>query len=180
MSLRLDLEDRIIEENDIPAWRASVIDAFASQSPQDDKEGLTIELLMSKLSMEEELVKDALNFWINKNVLYQKSPGIYAVLERLDMEVDLMEHEVQQEDTITAVVSQNDMLRESATMFETFIANMLRNQGSKQIGGPMGITNLLKMVLPIFTYGDDEVAWLLSEMEARGEVSRNGDTWAVV
>lgn len=178
--MRLELEDRTIEETDLPAWRASVIDAFASQAPQDDDDGLTAEQLMSKLSMEEELVKDALNFWMNKNVLYQRSPGVYAVLERLDMDVDPMEQDIQQEDTISAVKSQNDMFRESAPMFETFIANMLRNQGQKQIEGPMGITSLLKMVLPTFTYGDDEVAWLLGEMEARGEVTRNGDTWAVV
>lgn len=178
--MRLDLEDRTIEESDIPAWRASVIDVFASEPSEDGIQGLSLEQLMSTLNMEEELVKDALHFWLNKNVLYQKSPGLYAVLERLDMDVDPMEHEIHQEDTISAVKSQNDLLRESASMFETFIANMLRNQGPKQIGGMMGITSLLKMVLPTFTYGDDEVAWLLNEMEARGEVTRNGDTWAVV
>lgn len=178
--MRLELEDRTIEEEDVPGWRASVIDAFASEPSQDESEGLTLEQLTSTLNMEEELVKDALNFWLNKNVIYQKSPGVYAVLERLDMDVDPMEHEVHQEDTISAVKSQNDMLRESAPMFETFIANMLRNQGPKQIEGMMGITSLLKMVLPTFTYGDDEVTWLLNEMEARGEVTRNGDTWAVV
>lgn len=166
----------------MPGWRASVIDAFGAEQLRNDSsiEGQTVEHLASILNMEEELVQDALNFWTNKNVLYQKSTGVYAVLERLDMAVDVMEHEIQQEDTISAVKSPNDMLRESAPMFETFIANMLRNQGPKQVDGMMGITSLLKMVLPTFTYGDDEVAWLLGEMESRGEVTRNGDMWTIV
>lgn len=96
------------------------------------------------------------------------------------MDVGDSQQPVLQEETISAVKSQNAMLQEGAPMFETFIANMLRNQGPKQIGGMMGITNLLKMVLPTFTYGDDEVAWLLGEMEGRGEVTWNGDVWAVV
>jgi len=182
ISLRLDLGDRTIEESDVSGWRASVIDAFASESSlHDDPVNLTIEQLMQTLSMEEQLVQDALNFWTNKSVLYQPSPAVYAVLERLDMDTGLPPSTLPQpEETISAVMSQDAMLQEGAPMFETFIANMLRNQGPKQIGGMMGITGLLKMVLPTFTYGDDEVAWLLGEMERRGEVVRNGDVWAVV
>ena len=147
VSFRLDLEDRTVEEVDVPGWRASVIDYFASEKPQvhdksaieeDDTVGLTDKQLMQALSMEEELVQDALNFWANKNVLYEKSPGVYAVLERLDMDVDIVQQHAQQDETISAVKSQSDMLRESAPMFETFIANMLRNQGPKQIEGMMG------------------------------------------
>jgi len=188
INLRLDLEDRTIEERDVSGWRASVIDAFSSEgSLHDNRQGqdvpvnLTVEQLMQTLSMEEQLIQDALNFWTNKSVLYQPSPGVYAVLERLDMDTGLPPSTLPQpEETISAVMSQDAMLQEGAPMFETFIANMLRNQGPKQIGGMMGITGLLKMVLPTFTYGDDEVAWLLGEMERRGEVVRNGDVWAVV
>jgi anaphase-promoting complex subunit 2 len=133
--------------------------------------------------MEEDLVNDALTFWTNKDVLYQRSPGSYAVLERLDMKpVDTGDQQQppQQVDAgISAVKSQDAVLKENAIMFETFIANMLRNQGPKLVDGQMGITALLKMVLPAFTYGEDEVRWLLGEMEARGEVVRKGDSWAV-
>ena len=34
------------------------------------------------------------------------------------------------------------------------------------------------MVNPAFVYGDDEVRWLLAEMEGRGEVKRSGEAWA--
>lgn len=189
VSIRLDLNDRTVDESDVPGWRASVIDSFAlDRTGMDDgpaadydaNAGLTPNQLMGALNMEEELVVDALNFWTNKNVLYRMPSGAYAVLERLDMDVDAIQPQIQQEQTISAVMSQDAMLRDSAPMFETFIANMLRNQGPKEVGGMMGITGFMKMVMPTFTYGDEEVRWLLSEMEGRGEVARNGDTWSVV
>jgi anaphase-promoting complex subunit 2 len=64
-------------------------------------------------------------------------------------------------------------------MFEIFITNMLRNSGAKEVGGMMGIANMLKMVLPTFTYGEEEVLFLLGEMEARGEVTRDGESWKI-
>ncbi|KAK5172948.1 uncharacterized protein LTR77_003070 [Saxophila tyrrhenica] len=171
VSVRLDLEDRTIEESDVPAWRASVIDAFQDY---DDTVGLTAEQLAEMLQMDEELVMDALHFWTSKSVLFQLSAGAYAVLERLDMEIEPLHQQAQHhDDMISAVKSQDAMFRESAPMFETFIANMLRNQGAKEIGGMMGITSLLKMVLPTFTYGDEEVILLLSDMEKKGQVKRN-------
>ena len=95
------------------------------------------------------------------------------------MNVEKMQQQIHEDQTISAVKSQDAMLRESAPMFETFIANMLRNQGAKEVGGMMGITSLLKMVLPTFTYGDEEVKWLLGEMESKGEIMKNGDTWSI-
>ena len=47
------------------------------------------------------------------------------------------------------------------------------------IEGMMGITNMLKMVNPAFVYGDDEVRWLLGEMERKGEVIRDGELWKI-
>ena len=178
MNVVLELEDRTIEENDVPAWRSSVIDVFASMD-DDISQGLGAAYLMEALKMDEELVTDALSFWVGKRVLYQKTPGEYAVLERVDMEIERDHRAVHpQGETISAVKSQDAMFRDSAPMFETFIMNMLRNNGPREIRGMMGITNMLKMVLPTFTYGDEEVALLLSEMEGRKMVSKNGDTWA--
>jgi anaphase-promoting complex subunit 2 len=181
MSLKIELEDRVVEELDVPGWRASVIDAFSPGPEPASEDGLSLMELMERLQMEEELVLDALNFWSNKHVLFQPSPDRYAVLERLDMDVGSFQQQgPQDDDMVSAVKSQDTMLRESAPMFETFIANMLRNQGGKEVGGMMGITNLLKMVLPTFTYGDDEVRWLLSEMERKKVVQKNGDMWSIV
>ena len=188
VSLLLELEDRTIEESDIPGWRASVIDAFAKERPPKDEVpttqynddvGLQVNELAEALKMEEALVLDALNFWVSKDVLYRMSTGAWAVRERLDQDVDAIAQQAQEDHVISAVKSQDAMLRENAPMYETFIANMLRNQGAKEIEGMMGITNLLKMVLPMFTYGDDEVRWLLSDMEGRGEVTKNGNSWSI-
>jgi len=82
-------------------------------------------------------------------------------------------------EAFSAIKSQDAMLKENAPMFETFIANMLQNGGAKEIGGFMGITNMLKMVLPTFTYGEEEVLFLLGEMEGRGEVTRSGEMWTI-
>ena len=193
VSIRLDLEDRTIEESDVPGWRASVIDLFAAERAQkdqlpaaeyDDAVGLTPEQIMEALNMEEELAQDALNFWVSKSVLYRRPSGAYSVLERLDMEIETAQQQDlppnDQDGLVSAVKSHDAMLRESAPMFETFIANMLRNQGPKEVGGMMGITSLLKMVLPTFTYGEEEVRWLLGEMQARGEVVSEGSIWKTV
>lgn len=183
MSVSLELEDRTIDEPDIPAWRASIIHAFSSAENQADAEppSLTAEELQSLLSMDADLVSDALSFWSHKRVLYQPSPGQYSVLERLDMDVEPTASAAQGEDeAFSAVKSQDAVLRENAPMFEIFIANMLRNSGPKEVGGMMGIANMLKMVLPTFTYGEEEVVFLLGEMEGRGEVVREGEVWKVV
>jgi len=194
MSVTLELEDRTIDEKDIPAWRASVIYAFATDRTDnmaaytppdyDPEAGLTAEQIQEKLQMEEDLAADALSYWTTKRVLYQPSqPGVYHVLERLDMDTGPALSAAQQaadDAAFSAIKSQDAVLRENAPMFQTFIANMLRNGGAKEVGGMMGITNMLKMVLPTFTYGDDETLVMLGEMEGRGEVVRSGETWAIV
>lgn len=178
MSVTLELEDRAISEPDIPAWRVSVINAFSSIEA-DDGATLTASQLEDQLQMDAELVSDALTYWSHKRVLYQPSPSQYAVLERLDMDAAPGAQVSAEEEAFSAVKSQDAVLRENAPMFEVFIANMLRNSGAKEIGGMMGIANMLKMVLPTFTYGEEEVLFLLGEMEARGEVSRDGESWKV-
>jgi anaphase-promoting complex subunit 2 len=178
MSITLELEDRKHEEVDIPAWRVSVINAFSSDEG-DDATTLTASQLEDILQMDAELVSDALSFWSNKRVLYQPTPAEYAVLERLDMDVAPTAPAAAEEEAFSAVKSQDAVLRENAPMFEIFIANMLRNSGAKEVGGMMGIANMLKMVLPTFTYGEEEVLFLLGEMESRGEVTRDGESWKI-
>lgn len=178
MSVTLELEDRTITEPDIPAWRASVINAFASDELGTGL-SFTAEQLQKKLSMDSELVSDALSYWSHKRVLYQPIAAEYAVLERLDMDVAPTSNTAAEEEAFSAVKSEDAVLRENAPMFEIFIANMLRNGGAKEVGGILGIANMLKMVLPTFTYGEEEVLFLLGEMEGRGEVVREGDMWKV-
>ncbi|KAI7101500.1 hypothetical protein KC319_g19825 [Hortaea werneckii] len=177
VTVDLEMEDRRIREENVPAWRASVINLF---SEQENGASLSSDQIMGVLEMEEELVLDALGYWTGKKALYQPSPGSYAVLESLDMDTGPAQPAMQpQGEAVSAMMSQDAMLRESAPMFETFIKGMLRDGGPKEVGGFMGITNMLKMVLPTFTYGEDEVMLLLGEMEGRREVARDGEMWAI-
>ncbi|QIX00377.1 hypothetical protein AMS68_005894 [Peltaster fructicola] len=176
-SVTLELEDRTIKDHNLPAWRVAVINAFGN-APQG--EGLSAQQLSQQLDMDDTLVQEALAHWLMRRVLYQKSAGVYAVLERLDMDTGTVAPSLEVE-TVQALKSQDAVLRENAPMFEAFITNMLSNGGPKEIGGMMGITNMMKMVLPTFTYGDDEVKWLLDQMKSKNLVQEaDGDTWAAV
>ncbi|KAK1812237.1 hypothetical protein LTR12_013385 [Friedmanniomyces endolithicus] len=196
VDLRLELEDRTVEQKDVPVWRASVINALASpdwETDHSEPSETTAERLISHLQMDEGLVLDALAFWTAERVLYQPLPtsGLYAILERLDMDVPpphptLSTHPLsaQQQQTprgaadgllsSALVTSQISLLHDNAPMFQAFIANMLRNGGAKEVGGMMGITGMLRMVLPAFTFGEAETAWLLEGMEGRGEWESGG------
>ncbi len=184
VTVEIELEDRTVCEADVPGWRASVIDLFAfhPQSDMDIDDGLTptfaLDQIASLLQMDEELVLDALSFWLSKRVLYQPQPDMYAVLERQDMDVGPTK-QTKQDTKFSALKSQDAMFREGVPTFETFIAEMLRNNGPREIGGMTGIAGMLKMVLPNFTYGEDEARWLLEDMESRGMVVRNGEIWAI-
>lgn len=181
--VRLVLEDRIVEEARIEEWKATLICAFASKEGHDNSVDATVADLMSSLQMEEEYVLGAVSYWIGKRVLYEKSSGTFAVLERLDMQVEHVEDTTEAElDAFAAVRSETSMLRANAVTYQTFIEGMLRNQGTKEIGGMMGITSMMKMVLQDFAYGDEDVQWLLDDMESRGIVKKigSGDLWALV
>ena len=117
-----------------------------SQPYRATTDGLTPENLVSGLQMEEGLVVDALAFWSGKRVLYQPSPGTYAVLERLDMDTGPSAQDAPEKprEEISAVRSQDAVLREAAPMFQAFIGNMLQNGGPKEVDGPMGITSVLR------------------------------------
>ncbi|GIZ38279.1 hypothetical protein CKM354_000169900 [Cercospora kikuchii] len=186
----LDFPDRSVEVEDVEVWKLTVVDAFAEERHNDsdvppiiyDKnEGLSIARLAEALEMPEDYVQSAVSYWMNKRVLYEKSAGMYAVLDDLEMDVPSIAEpsQLDVEEDVGAIMSEQAVLRQNAPTFQTFIEQMLRNGGAKEIGGMMGITSIMKMVLPTFTYGDDEVKWLLEDMESRGDVVRKGESWAV-
>lgn len=183
--VELQLEDRVVKEMDIELWKVSVIDAFA---PAEDVEveydisaGLSMTDLVGALEMDEEFVQSALHFWVSKGVLYETSEGRFAVLERLNMDVQhIMEGSMIDDQPISAIETDATKLRKNADTYHTFILGMLRNSGAKEIEGMMGITNMMKMVIPEFTFGDKDVRWLLEQLERQGHVARNGELWAAI
>ncbi|KAF2214234.1 hypothetical protein CERZMDRAFT_37709 [Cercospora zeae-maydis SCOH1-5] len=189
-TITLGFLDRSIEAQDVEVWKITVVDAFAEERRDDsdvppityDKNvGLSVADLAEALEMPEDYVQSAISYWINKRILYEKSPGMYAVLDTLDMDVPSIAEPSQLDiaEDVGGIMSEQAVLRQNAPTFQTFIEQMLRNGGAKEIGGMMGITSIMKMVLPTFTYGDDEVKWLLEDMESRGDVVRKGESWAV-
>lgn len=180
-NVRLEFEDRVVEENDIEEWKVALIDAFG-QIDFDNSNGATVAELTSSLQMDEDLILTAVGYWIAKKVLYEKSAGTFAVLDRLDMQIEQLEDSNAAPGAFEALDPEKVLLRKNAEMYQNFIEGMLRTQGTKDIGGAMGIMFMMKMVLPDFNHNHDDVQWLLEEMETKGKVkSSNGGTlWTVV
>ena len=81
-TVELQLEDRTVHEV-VQTWQASVIYAFQSQDGTSVMK--TAEQLEEELIMDEDLVQNALTFWVGKLVLVNDPPGSdkYTVLETL-------------------------------------------------------------------------------------------------
>ncbi|SMY28887.1 unnamed protein product [Zymoseptoria tritici ST99CH_1A5] len=185
----LELEDRTVEDV-VDAFKASVIDVFCND-PQGDLNtpliqydpatGLSSDEIAEALEMPHELVLLAIHHWTSSKVLYELTPGKYAVLERLDMEpgiaADSSTEDVDMDEGMLAALADERKLKEQAPMFSMFISTLLTNNGPRPVEGPMGITNMVKMVIPTFTWGDEHVLMLLRMMEGEGLVECNGDTW---
>lgn len=182
--------DREVVEKGIECWKTSILDAFCTERDPEDgdpparydpEEGISVDELVDAFNMPEDFVQGALSYWLGRKVLYEKSPGRYAVLERLSMDVGVLEEpsELGEVNLDGGIMSTQARLKQMAPTFMTFILEMLRNQGFKEIGGPFGITNMMKMVLPSFDFGDDEVKWLLGELESRGEAKKKGEGWVI-
>jgi anaphase-promoting complex subunit 2 len=187
----LQLEDRTFEDS-VEAFKASVIDVFCNER-QDDQDvphvhydpaiGLSIDEIEDALEMPSELVLVAVHYWTSKRILYEVSPAKYAVLERLDMEPSLSNPnstggvDVEMDEGTIAALADERRLKEQAPMFSMFISTLLTNNGPRPVEGPMGITNMVKMVMPTFTWGDEHVLMLLKMMESEGQVVQNGENW---
>jgi hypothetical protein len=65
-------------------------------------------------------------------------------------------------------------------MIEVFIQNMLKAGGGRSVAGPTGITMMLTMMMPGFSYGDDEVMRVLEGMRAGGAATVEGELWRIV
>ncbi|KAL9618880.1 MAG: hypothetical protein Q9160_006470 [Pyrenula sp. 1 TL-2023] len=93
VTVELDLEDRIVTEENVLSWQATVIYAFHSPDTEDGDESRnsnsnkpvtkTVTDLAETLNMSPALVRSACLFWLAKQVLASPSPDTYLVLETL-------------------------------------------------------------------------------------------------
>lgn len=188
MDIELELEDRTIEIKGVLAWRWAVLSAFTggdvdSDGGTSDENVDGLELTASdvaeRLAMEEDIVLSAFAYWISKDVLYQKAPGVYAILERRDLDID---HDASgdAEESLLQINLDDVQFRRAMPMIEVFIKNMLNAGGGRSVAGPTGITMMLQMMMPGFAYGDSEVMRVLDEMKSKGEAAVEGELWRVI
>lgn len=187
-NVTLELEDRTVELGLVDASIASVLATFTDEDevgspdviPYHAEIGLSIAEIAKNRNMSVEIASSAVNNLHNRRILYEVAPGQYAILERLDMDTephDGDQMDISAEAAVSAVKTEAEKLREQAPTFTTFILTMLRANGARPVDGMMGITSMVKMVLPSFTWGDNEIVWLLEEMEKEGSVVRDGGVW---
>ncbi|TLD20140.1 hypothetical protein E2P81_ATG09210 [Venturia nashicola] len=191
VTVELEFDDRQIEEV-VPTWTASVVYAFDSEGGDEGKTK-SIEQLCEELEMEEALVRNALVFWVGKQVLQEVRglPDSFEVLEILPAATSTGDDggaQAAQQAAIldaasgaagvSAVKSQADILDENAELYKNFILGMLTNGGNMAIPR---IEMMLKMMLPGgFPFGAEEIRGVLEEMEAEGKVAGQGDAWRVI
>lgn len=185
VKVELQFEDRTVTET-VPASFASVVYAF-QQAPERDGDccmeadfgvSLTIAELEEILSMDEDVLRPAIHYWTAKRVLVESSADTITVIETLPPDSDSQALPVEESAAagVTAMKSQDAVLQEERPKYEAFITSMLTNQGPKQ---PSDITFMMKMVMPNFTHGDDEVKWLLGNLVKQGIVLEGGEIYSI-
>ena len=195
-TVTLEFEDRTEEYSKLTPWQVSVVYAF---QPQPDEEhivaknkgkdvGITrnVSQLEDMLEMEEQLVRQALAFWVGKSVLRETAPDTYSVIEKLsssnadsDAAAAAQElAEVQAQAQAGAVRSQMDILLEKKDVYMSFIFGMLTNQGNLPV---MRILMMMRMMVQGgFPFGEEEVRGLLKEMESEEKVvCLGGELWGI-
>lgn len=194
-TVELELEDRTVSV-DCKTFEAAVIYAF--QGDEEAKDGdtspihMSVEELQEKLHMDEELVLQALDFWVSQEVLtrYSTDPDTFTVLERKDSPPTrpelhpsmsapaAMEGEhdlpgmppkpagVKRAGTTSAMDAKENELR---AVYWQFIVGMLTNNMGMMPLNQMGM--MLRMVIPGgLPWSDQELQEFLTEKVELGEL----------
>lgn len=186
VTVELELDDRTIKVEDVQTWQASVIYAFQEDdlsNGDDTTIQKTVTELEKSLDMDEMLVRNAIAFWVSHRVLIEVEPDTYSVLESLpaagtnEATSAAAPSMAQADAAISAVKTQDAVLRDNREMYELFIVGMLTNGGAMD---PGRITMMMKMVVPGgYAFGEDDTRWLLSGLVEVGKVVENGSNYAI-
>ncbi|KAH7138110.1 hypothetical protein B0J11DRAFT_7264 [Dendryphion nanum] len=196
-TITLELEDRTEEFTGLMPWQVSVIYAFQPQPGEEwagkgkgkAKKGndgavtRNVEQLEEMLEMDEALIRQSLAFWVGKAVLRETQPDTFTVIENSNSESvdsdaaaaaqELAEVQAQGQG---AVRSQANLLAEKKDVYCSFVIGMLTNQGNMPT---QRILMMLKMMAG-FTFGMEELTYLLADMEKSGRVmALGGDVWGI-
>ena len=175
-TVELEFEDRKVEE-EVPTWTASVIYAFESETGEAPNKSVT--QLEEELEMDETLVRNALAFWRSKQVLRETEQDTYTVIENLSSLSKAEEAAVpiEEDAAVSAVRSQEELLNEHKELYQTFIINMLTNQGNLPL---MRIFMMMKVAVPGgFPFDMAQVRSLLQDLVTEGQVVGQGDVYGI-
>lgn len=163
-TVELELRDRTIVE-EVHTWQATLIWAFHHDDDNSEVH-MSIEELMEVLEMEENLVRSAVRFWVNKLVLHEVAPDTYAVLETLNQE-DRARSNAQAAASTAAggndesaddsgLVVNDGVGKEKMSIYWQFIQGMLKNSSSQM---PLQqIAMMLKMfIVDGFSVSNEEL-----------------------
>jgi anaphase-promoting complex subunit 2 len=167
----LDLDDRVVQE-DVTTWQAAVIYAFQDSSQTIGKPVTrAVGDLVTKLQMDESMVRNALTLWVGKRVLREDQKDVYTVLERVDDTTLGKESaeaavaaaaESEAVASAPAIKSTDVTTVEKMHMFWQFIQGMLTNRGAMPL---QGIITMLQFAVPGgFPYSSEELREFLGHM----------------
>lgn len=205
-TVELELEDRTVE-TECRTFEAAVIYAFQDEDAADaDTHGAarrTIQELQETLQMDEELVLQALEFWVSKEVLVRASDdqGAFLVLERKDspptrpelhpsmsapaaLESEQQQHNmppakpavVKRVGTTSAMDAKEN---ERRAMYWQFIVGMLTNSMPLMPLSQMGM--MMRMLIADgFPWSDEELQEFLTQKVDMGELEIVGGKYKLV
>lgn len=198
----LELEDRTVESQ-CRTFEAAVIYAFqdedAADADADTAARRTIQELQERLQMDEELVLQALEFWISKEVLVRDSgePDAFVVLERKDAPPTRpelhpsmsapaaleSEHNVPAKPAVVKRVGTTSAMdakeNERRAMYWQFIVGMLTNSMPLMPLSQMGM--MMRMLIADgFPWSDEELQEFLTQKVDMGELEVVGGKYKLV
>ncbi len=173
--VQLDFEDRSFVE-EVNTWQASVIYAFQTPDSKSPT-AKTVQQLTQELKMSESLVRNALNFWVGKFVLRERSPDTFYVLETLsssEIDASNMAQSVAAATAATVSASTSSLMaedhafQEKMGMFWQCVVAILTNQGSMPL--PQILAYLGVFVPGGFPYGNEVLREFLNAKVQEGKL----------
>ncbi|OLN94249.1 Anaphase-promoting complex subunit 2 [Colletotrichum chlorophyti] len=184
-TVNLELEDRSVEK-ECKTYEAVVIYAFQEDETYSGPLPVrrTISQLEDDVQMDDDLIRSALYFWVNQRVLREIEPGTFAVIEKLDDDVDTGASAAGASSTDALVPESGDLSpkkpgvldskeKERQQVYWQFIVGMLTNSSPAM---PLGqIAMMMKMLIADgFPWSNEELQEFLAEKMAAGELELAG------
>lgn len=170
VDIELELEDRIVSIPNATPAQAAAINVF------DSVDCLRIDELVQLLEMDEKTVKSVLTFWVEKEVLFENKPGVFYVMETLDKS----DTRYQDAAPLQYLEDEENISQEKQkqrTIIEQFVLGMLTNGGATSTER-IGV--MLHMLVPGFTWSNDELATFLCELKDIRKLDLVNGAWGVL